>query len=708
MASAGGGSRRLGVGTIGYYGFLATRIAPRRLLGAAALRATRTALNRLAPPLAPTRDRLLWALGCDRPATLARLLARPRPGPVPWTPASLRAALDAHLPGEAARAIARADEAARGRVFVFGRTVDASRPDRAGTDWQLDPVHGGRFAAWAPSRSLPPAPGLDPRNSWAIGRGEQWVALAQGAALDARRRGELAAALSASVVEFVAENPVGHGVHWTSASEAGLRAWNLLLALWILAGAGVAPGPELALEAARLLVTTGRFVLANLEDDTAVPASPLAADWLGLLCCAEGLPEWPESPRWRALALAGIGAALQEQVHEDGVTFEGALPYQRLAAETFAAAAILCHGAGRGLGHAFARRLGALFTATRALLASDGELPQLGDADAPRLLALRDRPPASAAFLLPLGAALLRAPRLLVGPGPGDAAEVAWLLGPRALAALGAARGGPGRRSATFPAAGFHVLRRGELEVFLSCGPNGQRGIGGHSHNDKLAIELRAGGALAVCDAGSATRTGDPELRDAFRSTRAHATIAVDGLEQAPLLRDRPSALPDVAAARLLAFEPGGPADRLVGEHRGFARAGIVHRRELHVAEAGVAVLDLLAGSGLHRVELRWPFASPGARIRALGEADAVALDRLVRAARLRASVDAARAVEVPVGGRRLLVAFALPSGLAVEVTASVRAPAYGTLADGSVALVTGTPRCPAAIATLFVVLPAA
>jgi hypothetical protein len=319
------------------------------------------------------------------------------------------------------------------------------------------------------------------------------------------------------------------------------------------------------------------------------------------------------------------------------------------------------------------------------------------------VLALRERPAGAGGWLLPLGAALLRDPGLLARRGPGDAVELAWLLGPRAVEAVARTRPRRRPRSASFPDGGCHVLRRGPLELFLSCGANGQRGIGGHSHNDKLAVELYVGGALAVCDGGSPSTTGDPELRDAFRSTRAHATLMVDGLEQAPLLADRPFALPDVAGARVLSFEPGGPADRLVGEHRGFARAGVIHRRELLVAEAGVAVVDRLAGSGLHRVELRWPFGSPGARVRPLGPGEVAALDRLVRASRVRASVDPAHAVEVPVGERRLVVAFALPPGLAAEVAAAVRSPGYGELVDAAAAVVAGQVRCPAAFATLFV-----
>ena len=57
--------------------------------------------------------------------------------------------------------------------------------------------------------------------------------------------------------------------------EVAIRAWNLLAALWVLS-IRRPPDPELALEAAALLVASGRFILAHLEDDTAIPNNHLA------------------------------------------------------------------------------------------------------------------------------------------------------------------------------------------------------------------------------------------------------------------------------------------------------------------------------------------------------------------------------------------------------------------------------------------------
>ncbi len=693
--------------SIGYYGFLASRVAPKRLLATAARRAIRGAWNRISPPLAPPRDRLLDALACGGPSALAALLARPRPSRPPWTPAALRLALGA-IPGEIERALARAEDAAAGRLEVFGRTLDVRRPD-GGTDWQLDPVHGGRFAGRASSSSLPPAPGLDPKMAWALARGEQWVALACGAVLHPRGGAELAAALSDSVRDFTASNPVGHGVHWTCAMEAAIRAWNLLAALWVLSIRGP-PDPELALEAAQLLVGSGRFVLAHLEDDTAIPNNHLATDWLGLLACAEALPEWPEAPRWRALAQGGLRSAVAEQVNADGTSFEGSVPYHRFSLEVLAGALVLSLGARGGLGASYARRLHGMFRAARALLARSGDLPQIGDNDSGHVLAFRARGPTEGGYLAALGAALFRDPALRVaGAPPGDGVEAAWLLGPAALAWLGRAPPAAAPRSASLPVGGWHVLRRGPIEAFVSCGRNGQRGLGGHDHNDKLSLELRVEGALAVADPGMPCYGRDPALRDAFRSTRAHATLAVDGLEQAPLPADRIFALPEAADARVLELTLGGEVERLVGEHRGYlARAGVIHRRELLLSAAGLVVIDRLEGAGAHAVELRWPLAPPASRLHVLAADEAAAMAPLARLAGLR-DPDPERAVDVPLGrGGRLLLAFVVPRGLDASVEPSRRSPGYGALVDAATALVSGRVTCPATLATIFLHLPPA
>jgi len=54
----------------------------------------------------------------------------------------------------------------------------------------------------------------------------------------------------------------------------------------------------------------------------------------------------------------------------------------------------------------------------------------------------------------------------------------------------------------------------------------------GHTHNDKLSVEVMVDGRYIVRDPGGYVYTAAPETRNLFRGTKAHNTIYVKGLEQ--------------------------------------------------------------------------------------------------------------------------------------------------------------------------------
>jgi hypothetical protein len=136
----------------------------------------------------------------------------------------------------------------------------------------------------------------------------------------------------------------------------------------------------------------------------------------------------------------------------------------------------------------------------------------------------------------------------------------------------------------SFPDFGLYLFRSPRLWLAVRCGPIGQNGRGGHSHNDQLAIELSIDGADWLSDPGTYLYTPMPERRDAYRSVLAHAAPRF-GRQEPGRLDLGLFWLGNEARAQCLYFGPDG----FVGEHTGF---GFALRRRIVIADDLVVIFD--------------------------------------------------------------------------------------------------------------------
>ena len=83
-----------------------------------------------------------------------------------------------------------------------------------------------------------------------------------------------------------------------------------------------------------------------------------------------------------------------------------------------------------------------------------------------------------------------------------------------------------------FPEFGLLVFKSKRIYLAIYYGGVGQRGLGGHSHNDKLSYELVIDDKELVKDPGTYIYSADPEMRKKFRSNEAHQTVMVKGFQQ--------------------------------------------------------------------------------------------------------------------------------------------------------------------------------
>ncbi len=163
-----------------------------------------------------------------------------------------------------------------------------------------------------------------------------------------------------------------------------------------------------------------------------------------------------------------------------------------------------------------------------------------------------------------------------------------------------------------FPDFGLYVWRSPRLYLAVRCGQVGQKGNGGHSHNDQLAIELWIDGRPLVVDPGTFVYTPLPETRNAYRSVTAHHAPAIAGKEPGAI-NGGLFTLGQPAEGDAMKFGPRG----FVGSHTGYGfkvtriieiEANVVRVKDysdgLPLTPPQPALLPYSGGYGVRRPEL--------------------------------------------------------------------------------------------------------
>jgi len=216
---------------------------------------------------------------------------------------------------------------------------------------------------------------------------------------------------------------------------------------------------------------------------------------------------------------------------------------------------------------------------------------------------------------------------------------------PEALAGYAAARGiapRPPARRGVLAHAGYVRMERGPWSLLVSAAGPMPPYQPGHAHCDALAFELCVEGRRVVADTGVFEYVPGPR-RHRARATRSHATLEVDGRDQAEIwgahrVGGRPRVrlvaagsgadaatpgrgavdAPDAGAAPQgraqrgpRASAPDPPVDHVEATCAGWATPDAVHRRVLALDDAGLTVTDTIEGRRPRRVLLVLPLA-PG------------------------------------------------------------------------------------------------
>jgi Heparinase II/III-like protein/Heparinase II/III N-terminus len=544
--------------------------------------------------------------------------------PGPTNPATVRL-VAWHAP-EHCRAVVRlADKISARRFDLLGyHDLDFGDPP----DWRLDPVSGRRapLTHWSRIDPLDASEIGDSKVIWELSRHQWGVTLGQAYRLTGERR--YAETFVSLVTDWCRANPRGRGINWASSLEVALRAIAWCWALQLFGPSAPVPEPFVA-ELLGVMWLSAVHVERYLSTYFS-PNTHLTGEALGLVYAGVAFGDAPRAARWRTLGTQILIDQSRRQIHADGVYFEQSTYYQRYTADIYLHLLLLARQNAIVVPPALHDRIQGVLDFLLAVRRGGGSLPLVGDADGGSLVPLARRQPDDLRGVFGVAAAHYgRADYAWAADGLTP--EALWLVGPEAVDVITRLESRPPRAPASrvFPDGGYAVMRSGwESDahcLVFDTGPLGCPVSGAHGHADLLSVECSVFGAPCVVDPGTGCYTTDHRWRNFFRSTGAHSTVVVDGIDQAEPVA--PFAWRSRPRARVLRWRSDARLDLAEAEHDAYARLTdpVRHRRKvLFVKPRLWIVVDDLLGLAEHRIDVRFQFApmtlriDPGQWVRAL------------------------------------------------------------------------------------------
>ncbi len=481
-------------------------------------------------------------------------------------------------------------------------------------DWHYEPISGKRspIKHWKEFDELDSSETGDKKVLWELNRHQHFFTL--GVAFWLTKDERYAKAFAGQIDSWIDQNPPGQGVNWASSLEVAYRAMSWLWAFQLFRHAE-AFSIELFSKAVKYLYLHGRHIERYLSKYYS-PNTHLTGEALGLYYLGTQLPFLTRAEHWRKVGEDILMGEVTRQIYDDGVYFEQSTWYQRYTVDIYLHFIVLRAAFNNEPGGAPAseleKRLQAALEFMMYVTRPDGTTPMIGDDDGGRLLPLTGAAPDDHRGTLAAGAALFG--RGDMKSVAGDASqEVFWLLGANGLASYTTLIAEePDAASKAFEAGGYYAMRDGWLDtdnyLLIDCGDVGAMS-GGHGHADALSVEMSLRGKTLLADSGTYTYHESKEMRDYFRSTKAHNTLTVD---------DRSSSEPGAsfgwrskANAEAVGWLSNDRFDFFEGRHDGYRRLGSAddHTRSiLFLKQDYFIVRDHIKAAGDHEHSLNFHF----------------------------------------------------------------------------------------------------
>lgn len=294
---------------------------------------------------------------------------------------------------------------------------------------------------------------------------------------------------SAYLGEWLEQNPFMMGVNWSSSLELGIRLVNWTIC-WHIVQDKIDP---VLREKWIISVNQHCWYINKNYSKYSSANNHLIGEAAGLFVATTSLPQFANSKNWQKKAFRILVQQSTKQNHPDGINKEQAISYQYFVLEFLTIAGYIGEKFGWKFPYDYWNNIGDMLNFCEAIKDTDGNFPQYGDEDDGHVLDKSIR--------------CLKKQRFKK------------------------------KNKKAFSDGGYYLLeeapgKKEEQKMIFDCGDLGYTSLAAHGHADALSFYFSAGGMPIFIDPGTYAYHANTKWRDYFRSTRAHNTLTVDGLNQ--------------------------------------------------------------------------------------------------------------------------------------------------------------------------------
>jgi uncharacterized heparinase superfamily protein len=478
----------------------------------------------------------------------------------------------------------KADGLCQHKIEIYGYTFDLGDT----IDWSRDPLT---------DRSWPRtfAGNIDIRNSknirgvkwvWELNRHHHLVTLAKAYFLTGEEL--YAEEVCTQITNWIETNPPLTGVNWTSSLELAVRLINWSWAMAFIRDADSLTQGRFA-QIQTSITNQATYISKHLSSFSSAN-NHLIGEAAGLAIVGMCNPWLPKARSWRDKGLHILKEEIGRQIHSDGVPAEQSTHYLAFIIDFNLIVWELFKKNNIDPPQLWYDRLLSSCNFIRNIMDSNGNVPQIGDSDDAWVVRLDDSPQVNNfKSILTTAATLLRQPSLKPPNQHWDEKSF-WLLGwdgHETYSRLPITTDQHG--SHIFAHGGYGVLQTENNLAVFDCGPLGYLSTAAHGHADALNFLLSRGGQPLLVDPGTYLYQEGGQWREFFRSTYAHNTVVVDGLDQSQMLGT--FLWGKKANVHIENWNQIAKNMFIAAEHDGYAHLGVIHSRKVIYFDPDVFII---------------------------------------------------------------------------------------------------------------------